>query len=119
LLEDLSADFVYVRLHGDKALYASGYSEAALDHWCERVDTWSRGRQVDDARCASSDAPAQRSKRDVFCYFDNDIKVRAPYDAARLAYKLGLPSPSKEAPFKPTAKRAPRRERAARKRAAG
>src|SRR3546814_4554458 len=36
--EDVTAGFVYVRLHGDKKLYASGYSGAALDRWATRVD---------------------------------------------------------------------------------
>jgi uncharacterized protein YecE (DUF72 family) len=96
LLEDLTADFVYLRLHGDEALYSSGYSDAALDRWAERIRVWSEGGQVDDARRASSvDAPA-RAGRDVFVYFDNDVKVHAPYDAATLTRKLGLPTPMGE-----------------------
>jgi uncharacterized protein YecE (DUF72 family) len=31
-----------------------------------------------------------RASRDVYCYFDNDAKVRAPFDAQRLMQKLGL-----------------------------
>jgi uncharacterized protein YecE (DUF72 family) len=50
LLEDLTADFVYLRLHGDKELYASGYGDAALDRWAARIDAWRQGRQVADAR---------------------------------------------------------------------
>jgi len=91
LLEDLTADFVYMRLHGDKQLYASGYDDAALDDWARRIDTWSHGRQVDDARRASPRAAPRRARRDVYCYFDNDVKVHAPYDAARLARRLGVP----------------------------
>jgi uncharacterized protein YecE (DUF72 family) len=53
LLEDLTADFVYLRLHGDKELYASGYGDEALDDWARRIAAWSRGTQVDDARLAS------------------------------------------------------------------
>jgi len=34
--ENLTADFVYVRLHGDKEIYASGYGDAALDRWSAR-----------------------------------------------------------------------------------
>lgn len=90
LLEDLTADFVYLRLHGDKELYASGYSDEALDRWAARIDTWAAGRQVDDARLASPVAAARRIRRDVFCYFDNDVKVHAPFDAARLGTRLGL-----------------------------
>lgn len=70
-LEDVTADFVYVRLHGDVELYASGYSPEALDGWAERVRRWSD------------------SGRDVYVYFDNDAKVHAPYDAIALAALLG------------------------------
>ncbi|MBW8848467.1 MAG: DUF72 domain-containing protein [Burkholderiales bacterium] len=93
LLEDLTADFVYVRLHGDKELYASGYSAEALDRWAARLDAWSQGRQVADAHLASARPAARRAGRDVYCYFDNDMKVHAPYDAATLSRKLGLGSP--------------------------
>lgn len=89
--EDLCADFVYLRLHGDKELYASGYSETALQAWSERIAAWSRGTQPADAHLISTAAPPPRAARDVFCYFDNDIKVRAPFDAARLLQLLGLP----------------------------
>ncbi len=92
LLEDLTADFVYLRLHGDAELYASGYSDAALDRWTERIDAWRRGTQVADARLASPRSARPRLRRDVFCYFDNDVKVHAPYDAAHLAARLGVPT---------------------------
>lgn len=91
LLEDLTADFVYMRLHGDKALYASGYDAAALDAWARRIDAWRHGRQVRDARKVSGRAAPRCAQREVFCYFDNDVKVHAPYDAANLASRLGVP----------------------------
>jgi uncharacterized protein YecE (DUF72 family) len=70
---DITADFVYMRLHGDKELYKSGYSSKALDRWAERIRKWSR-------------------LREVYCYFDNtDVKLRAPVDAQTLMRKLGLP----------------------------
>jgi uncharacterized protein YecE (DUF72 family) len=90
LLEDLTADFVYVRLHGDKELYASGYDDAALDQWAARIEAWRHGRQVKNARRASTRAAPRRARRDVYCYFDNDAKVHAPYDAANLARRLGV-----------------------------
>jgi len=93
LLEDITADFVYVRLHGDKELYASGYSGEALDHWATRFEAWSRGAQVPDAKLASGKPAPQRAKRDIYCYFDNDVKVHAPYDAASLSRRLGIDSP--------------------------
>jgi uncharacterized protein YecE (DUF72 family) len=92
LLEDLTSDFVYVRLHGDEELYASGYSDAALDRWAARLDAWRHGGQPDDARLASDRAAPKRARRDVYVYFDNDVKVHAPYDAAHLSARLGLPT---------------------------
>jgi len=84
LLEDLTADFVYVRLHGDEKLYEGGYSDAALERWAKRVRAWARGTQVADARTVGK-PPPKRKSRDVFVYFDNDVKVHAPFDAQRLA----------------------------------
>jgi len=89
LLEDLTTDFVYVRLHGDKELYASGYSDRALAEWARRMSAWRRGEQVHDARVASAVRP-RHVRRDLYCYFDNDVKVHAPYDAAKLAALLGV-----------------------------
>ncbi len=88
--EDVTSDFLYLRLHGDKEIYASGYTEQALDRWAERIRTWAGGGEPKEARRVSTE-PARKSEgRDVYCYFDNDIKVRAPYDARRLEEKLGL-----------------------------
>jgi uncharacterized protein YecE (DUF72 family) len=86
--EDLTADFVYMRLHGDEELYASGYTEQALDRWAARIRCWRAGGQIADARLISSTPPRARASRDVYCYFDNDIKVKAPYDAQRLTSKV-------------------------------
>jgi uncharacterized protein YecE (DUF72 family) len=88
LLEDLTADFVYVRLHGDKKIYESGYSGRVLDQWAQKIDAWLAGREVADARTVGG-APPRRARRDVYVYFDNDIKAHAPFDAMRLATKLG------------------------------
>jgi len=81
---------MYLRLHGDKELYASGYSDAALDRWAARISAWRAGGQPEDARLISPAAAPKRASRDIFCYFDNDIKVRAPFDAHRLMERLGL-----------------------------
>ena len=88
LLEDLTADFVYLRLHGDEELYASGYSPPALDDWARRIQAWREGGQVDDARFASDRPAPARTRRDVYCYFDNDVKVHAPYDAIALEERV-------------------------------
>jgi uncharacterized protein YecE (DUF72 family) len=70
LLRDVTSDFVYVRLHGDTELYASGYDADALDRWAESVRGWAD------------------TGVDVYVYFDNDMKVRAPYDAMALSERL-------------------------------
>ena len=89
LLEDITADFVYIRLHGHKELYASGYDAEALQHWAARIDSWRRGEQVADAQLAAPEtAMADRAPRPVFCYFDNDIKVHAPFDALQLCRQV-------------------------------
>jgi uncharacterized protein YecE (DUF72 family) len=88
--EDLTADFVYVRLHGDRELYVSGYTPSALERWAARIRTWAAGRQVADARLLAPGARAPLVPRDVYVYFDNDIKVKAPRDAMRLAGMLGV-----------------------------
>ena len=91
LREDVTADFVYIRLHGEEELYRSGYREGSLDDWARRIRAWSEGREPDDARLIGSTRAAKRTRRDVYCYFDNDAKVHAPFDARRLMQKLSLP----------------------------
>lgn len=94
--EEVTADFVYLRLHGAEALYASGYTDPQLDWWAERIRAWSAGAAPEDARSiteasgrgATATATAT-GERDVYTYFDNDAKVRAPFDAMRLAERLG------------------------------
>ena len=97
--EDVTADFMYLRLHGDKELYASGYTDAALERWAARIQAWTTGGQPDDARLISPLAAPKRASRDLFCYFDNDIKVRAPFDARRLIDLLGLDPDRRLAPL--------------------
>lgn len=91
--EDLTSDFVYLRLHGDEVLYTSGYTEEALQRWAARIREWQQGGQPADAHLISQKAPRKRARRDIYCYFDNDVKVWAPFDAARLLQLLGHDSP--------------------------
>lgn len=97
LVEELTTDFMYLRLHGDKELYTSGYDEEALTRWAQRIRLWHQGRQPDDAHRIASHQ-ASTGPRHVFCYFDNDVKVRAPYDARRLLEMLGLADSLAEQP---------------------
>ena len=95
LLMDVTADFVYCRLHGSEVLYASGYDGPALDKWAERVVSWAKGGEA-DGQHASAQATPKRATRDVYVYFDNDAKVRAPVDAQGLmerVERLGIRAP--------------------------
>lgn len=82
LLLDVTADFVYCRLHGAEELYASGYEQDALEIWADRIAAWAQGSRAEGRRACHVEAPSQ--PRDVYVYFDNDIKVRAPFDAEAL-----------------------------------
>lgn len=86
-MEDVTADFTHLRLHGEKELYASGYTDEALDRWAARIDAWRAGREPADAQRVDGAAP-RREARDVYCYFDNDAKVHAPFDAGALIARL-------------------------------
>jgi uncharacterized protein YecE (DUF72 family) len=88
LLMDLTSDFVYCRLHGSEQLYLSGYEADALDIWARRVVAWARGEEVMDGKKASQRDAPKRKRRDVFVYFDNDMKVRAPFDAEQLRIRV-------------------------------
>jgi uncharacterized protein YecE (DUF72 family) len=84
-----------VRLHGDSELYVSGYDDPALDRWAARVAAWAAGGEPADAHRLGPAAEPRPQGRDVFVYFDNDVKVRAPFDAMALARRLGAgPEPS-------------------------
>nr|WP_251106835.1 DUF72 domain-containing protein [Alloacidobacterium dinghuense] len=85
---DVTSDFVYCRLHGSEELYASGYSDDALDEWAARIATWARGGESSDDAEISSIPPSAASKRDVYAYFDNDVKARAPIDALGLIERV-------------------------------
>jgi uncharacterized protein YecE (DUF72 family) len=68
--EQAVGPLVYARLHGDTELYASGYTDEALDSWAERLRGWTA------------------DGRDAFVYFDNDMKGYAPHDARKLIARL-------------------------------
>lgn len=74
-IDAVTADHVYVRLHGGDELYTSGYSEEEIQGWADRVRGWA----------------AQPGVAQVLVYFDNDAKVHAPRDAIALAERLSEP----------------------------
>ncbi len=95
MAQDVTADFMYLRLHGDKELYRSGYSDRALSRWAERIRAWQEGSEPADAQKVAAGGPPGRQPRDVYCYFDNtDVKLRAPVDAQNLMRRLGIAWPA-------------------------
>jgi uncharacterized protein YecE (DUF72 family) len=84
LLMDVTSDFIYCRLHGSEQLYASGYDAKAIAAWAKRITAWAQGREAPDGKHAGPRPAPKRVRRDVFVYFDNDAKVRAPFDAQAL-----------------------------------
>lgn len=89
LLMDLTADFVYCRLHGSTELYRSAYAPEALDRWAARINAWSRGRPMTDGNFVTAPVDDGRP-RDVFLFFDNTDKLQAPDDARALMARLGV-----------------------------
>jgi uncharacterized protein YecE (DUF72 family) len=91
MLQDVTADFVYLRLHGDKKLYRSGYGPKALERWAERITAWSAGKEPAGAIKADRHSKPAKRPRDVYCFFDNtDEKLRAPVDAQTLMSNLAV-----------------------------
>lgn len=67
----VTADFVYVRLHGPGVKkYQGSYSSGQLRKWAKKCKAW------------------QLDGRDVFFYFDNDEKGYAPFNAQELNAKI-------------------------------
>jgi uncharacterized protein YecE (DUF72 family) len=77
---EATASFVYVRGHGPSGRYWGTYTEETLASWAGDIQRWtSQGR-------------------DVYVYFDNDIKSAAPADAQRLMDLVDAERPSATAP---------------------
>ncbi len=63
---EITADFVYIRLHGPGNAYQGRYDDQALMTWAQRLRQW----RVEGIT--------------VYCYFDNDEQGHAPMNALRL-----------------------------------
>lgn len=70
--EEVTADFVYIRLHGpSNKKYRGKYNQEQLSYWADRLNTWSE------------------QNKDVYIYFDNDEKGYAPQNALELKEMIG------------------------------
>lgn len=70
--EVVTADFVYIRLHGPGAKYQGSYSTPVLQTWAYKCKAW------------------QQQGKDVYIYFDNDEAGYAAKNALQLRQLLGL-----------------------------
>jgi uncharacterized protein YecE (DUF72 family) len=85
VIEDVTSNFVYVRLHGHKHLYSGGYPLKLLKEWAARIKLWQSGKQAPGKTgLIDENHKLRKAKRDVFVFFDNDAKVDAPRDAVKL-----------------------------------
>lgn len=72
-MEDVTADFVYVRLHGDRDIHSSGYTEASPGEWARKIEAWRGGRQIEQARIASAKSAPPRT---AMCSFTSTTTGR-------------------------------------------
>ena len=66
----VTADFIYIRLHGPDNKYQGNYDNAVLKKWSERIKEW------------------QNKNKDVYIYFDNDQAAFAVFNAISLRQML-------------------------------
>jgi len=88
VMMDVTADFVYCRLHGSDKIYPDGYTPEAIDTWAQRMIAWSRGEEVTDGKRIHPEPGPKQDARDVFVYFDDDNKERAPFDAQSMSKRI-------------------------------
>lgn len=65
-VEEITSDFIYIRLHGHEQLYASNYGDQQLEAWGVKIRGWNN------------------EGMDVYVYFDNDANAYAPKNALGL-----------------------------------
>lgn len=90
-MEDVTSDFLYVRLHGDETKYPDGYTRQALDHWETRLSAWASGGEPKDAQTVvKREISKNEGERIVFAFFDNDNKKTAPANAIDMTGRLKI-----------------------------
>ena len=87
-IADVTGDFVYARLMQSETDVATGYAPAALDAWASRAREWARGGEPSDLPRIGPPSPPS-SERNVFVYFINGAKERAPAAAMALLERIG------------------------------
>ena len=85
---EVTASWVYVRGHGPGGRYFGRYPDEELARWAGHIDRW------------------RAEGRDVYAYFDNDIKSAAPFDAQALMAALSVRPYEAAAPLRPARRNA-------------
>jgi uncharacterized protein YecE (DUF72 family) len=88
-IADVTADFVYARLQKGEDTIETAYPAKALDAWTKRMQAWAEGGEPGDLPRADPDHTPKKQKRDVFCFFIHEGKVRAPAAAMAMIERLG------------------------------
>jgi uncharacterized protein YecE (DUF72 family) len=86
---DLTSTFVYARLRRASAAVATGYPLDDLKKWSRRAQTWAKGNEPSDLPRIAAKPRTTAGPRDVFIYFINGAKERAPAAAQKLISLLG------------------------------
>lgn len=89
LFTDVTANFIYVRMHGEHQLYSGSYNQKTLDKWKHHISFWQKGCTPPELKHYLPAAPDKRL-RPIFMYFDNTEKAQAPVDALRFMKMMGV-----------------------------
>lgn len=88
-IADVTAPFVYARLENGEEQFPAGYAPEALDTWADTARHWGAGGRPDGLPYVDRQALPEQP-RDVFVFFINGAKVRAPHGAMALQERLGI-----------------------------
>ena len=86
---DATGEFIYARLRRSVSHESTGYPLAAIEQWAQRARSWAAGSEPTDLpRVATVSNAKAKTPRDVFIYFINGAKERAPTGAMKLLQTL-------------------------------
>ncbi len=91
---DLTSDFVYARLMQSSADCSTGYPTEVIGRWAGVARDWARGTTPAGAPLVEPASATDTGPRDVFMFFINGAKERAPAAAQTLLEQLGFQPPT-------------------------
>ena len=63
IIEEITTDFMYVRLHGHDELYTSGYSDESLDEWAAKINCWTEPAKTSTSTATTTRRSERRTTR--------------------------------------------------------